>query len=262
MSTVSSHFGVEKIEGPCYGVEVESEWLSNTERSNAFRAVSAAPWDGTIDDDDSLRCGIEFVSSPLNLEDSLTNLRVLFDLLETTNVRASERTSIHVHINCSDLSFQQVGILLLCWGILEEGIVATFCPERWYSHFCFPMAKSYGSLAACKRFLEGQSGANDRGNKYCSLNFSRLSDIGTAEVRVFPFTTDFQRVSEFITICHSLRMYAATAGLEDVRDIVDRIADTPEVQRELVDNIFPPAIQGKMAGYRWNSSIFAQAFSI
>ena len=45
MSTVSSHFGVEKIEGPCYGVEVESEWLSNTERSNAFRAVSAARGD-------------------------------------------------------------------------------------------------------------------------------------------------------------------------------------------------------------------------
>lgn len=137
-------------------------------------------WNKTTDG--SLRNeGIEFISPPLETKELVKG----FNKIHTTFQKYpqwpkfSERTSIHVHINCLDLTQQQVRAIVLWYALFEPVFFAMVEPTRSNNIHCVPLdqtslsSKYKGDLP---QIVEGWS-------KYTALNLMPLVSQGTIEFR-------------------------------------------------------------------------------
>lgn len=95
------------------GIEIEVENITQ-------QVIPLAYWDAKSDG--SLRNnGIELVSVPLQIKQVQLALEHVFDVLNQNNKPDfSNRTSIHIHVNCRDLTQDQLYNFILLYAIFEN----------------------------------------------------------------------------------------------------------------------------------------------
>ena len=130
--------------------------------------------------DGSLRNnGYEFVSVPMTHPVAVDSFKKLHTTLVKGPAAFSQRTSIHVHANCSNLQHHEVRNIILTYALYEEAFFAMVDPVRRDNIHCVPLTETY--LPGIYRRNLNQ--LIDRWHKYTALNIKPLTKYGTLEFR-------------------------------------------------------------------------------
>lgn len=156
-----------------------------------------------IEKDGSLRNnGREFITNPLNYEQHLKFFKELHSTIKLDFKKEpfSERTSIHVHVNCGDLSEEQTKALILCYALLEPVFFDFAGNARKHNIHCVPL--SFTSLPGkYKKDLVSLIGA---WSKYTAFNIVPLGNQCTIEFRHLGGTNDYDRFVKWLDLIKTL----------------------------------------------------------
>lgn len=207
--------------GPHAGLELEYE---NTDGSMPM----LKRW--RLEGDHSLRDGgLEFISSPLRpsqIDEEVVNM---VEAAKGCKAKVTQRCGMHVHINCTHLTWNELYKFVVYYVLLEPSLFAHYAPGREISHFCVPTWSntslvhfmymdgmrlrtgikipntSRSNWSKASMYLTGTGMASSsqgslkmlRTPKYAALNVAALMKFGTLEFRQAPSTLDPKRISEW-----------------------------------------------------------------
>lgn len=132
--------------------------------------------------DGSLRNrGYEFISKPIPLTEAVPQFKQLHAtiILNDPEVAFTERTSIHVHVNCANLPQHEVRNIIYMYALYEEFFFKLVDEHRKHNIHCVPLTETY-LPAYYKSELATLIG---KWHKYTALNIKPLSEQGTIEFR-------------------------------------------------------------------------------
>lgn len=219
--TIAEYFGHPFLAGLHYGMELEIEYASpRWADGTAFEAK----------EDGSLRnSGWEFISEPKTYDATVKALNRFFNnarrddldrdyYLSGNENNYSERTSIHVHTNCLDLTIEQVSSIFLLYQTTEDLLFEWVGRDRKDNIFCVPWSQTklnYDIVTKIHNFIQYMS--VDR-NKYTALNLVPLKELGTIEWRHMYGTDDMEVITRWLRIIGHFYRVALAHSLEEIEE--------------------------------------------
>lgn len=158
---------------------------------------------------------IEYVlKQPVSRTDLDKALAYLAAKLKTakSNVIESPRTSVHVHVNCQELTIKQVVTYVICYLIVEELLVEWCGPERAGNLFCL-RAKDAAEFAYNLEWgirKDDFSEVTHNEYRYSACNLAALKKFGTLEFRSMRGTVDTQLIKDWVDILLSIKQQSLT----------------------------------------------------
>lgn len=203
------------------GIEIEVE---NITQQMIFLAYWDAKSDGSLRNN-----GVELVSVPLQIKQVQLALEHVFDVLNQNNKPDfSNRTSIHIHVNCRDLTQDQLYNFILLYAIFEKHFYNIVGNKRLNSIFCVPVFRT-NQLKHLNTVVYGLS---PEWHKYCGLNLLPLyqnsvtQGYGTIEFRHLHGTSDQQEILEWINDILCLRKFACEVNKEELIQLIKEMNTT------------------------------------
>jgi len=193
------------------GIEIEVENMKRGVHLEAY-------WD--IKNDGSLRNhGIELVSVPLQIKQVQLALDHVYTQMHAQNEPDfSNRTSIHIHVNCRDLTQDQIFNFVLLYAIFEKHFYQVAGTRRMNSIFCVPLFRT-NQMTTINEVIYGMS---PNWQKYCGLNLLPLfannvtQGYGTIEFRHLYGTNNQQEILEWINDILCLRKFACEISKDNL----------------------------------------------
>lgn len=215
------------------GIEVEVE---NVQHPVPLQAYWSTHEDGSL-----RNYGIEFVSVPLQVKQIQYAVDLLYQQLKTTNKpEFTNRTSVHIHLNCRDMTQDQIYTMVLLYAIFEKHFYGFAGPRRMNSIFCVPLFRCnlLDSAYDCiYRF-------SPKWHKYCGINLLPLVDnngrrgYGTVEFRHLYGTDNKTEIFEWINTILCLRKAALEMSLDSVMSEIKSM-NTNSSYLNLFSKVFP-----------------------
>lgn len=213
------------------GIEVEVENIPYPPQPEYY-------WKGKHDG--SLRNnGVEYTSIPLRANQVPYALEMLRQQLCVNNKPDfSPRTSVHVHLNMRDMTWDQVKLLVLLYAVFERHFFHMAGSKREQSIFCVPL---YASDQI--RHLDQLEYFVNRWHKYNALNLGTLvggNDMpayGTVEFRHLYGTLDNAVLIPWINSILCLRKALVDYNYADMKERVRNMNTTSEYFK-LYEEIF------------------------
>lgn len=229
--------GHPKVKSDAYfGIEVEVEYI-HAKNQIAYDTEGNFLWNN-IEDGSLRNNGREFVSIPLPhyyVKPSLEKLLVtLSNNPKTAGFEFSDRTSVHVHVGCNNMTVQQLQGFILSYLVLEP-LLYSFCGgDRHRNIFCIPVNEA--------KIMQNQIGQFIKANesnyktkldsitrvwkKYLGFNLMPLRTKGTVEFRHMPGTLDIEKLSNWVDIIAELKLFAETHTVEYILNSVKTLNST------------------------------------
>lgn len=216
------------------GIEVEVENMSNQVHPECYWQVKT---DGSLRNN-----GIELVSQPLTVSQIQYALEHLKEVLHANNnPDFSNRTSIHVHLNCRNLTQDQVWNLVILYCLFEKHFYKFVGSRRLNSIFCVPIYRS-NILSSLNANIYSW---NPIWHKYCGLNILPLQTngttgcYGTIEFRHLYGTDDPQVIMAWIDNILALRKLAMEMSKEELSNLIEDM-NTTSSYKWLYNRLFKP----------------------
>ncbi len=210
------------------GIELEVEDAGRLNGTLNNNANCDQYWN--VKGDDSLRfSGIELCSLPLYGINIVRAIRLYAESVKEDMLYAAEqgkdrsylsdRTSMHVHLNVTDITTEQLQTIIYLYVIFEKLFFKAaggyfMESSRDNNNYCVPLThaepaivqKSYGNVIT-------NSGAYlnnlcDYAFKYSALNIKPMKTFGTIEFRQHPGATQAQDVLNWVNLILSLKKFA------------------------------------------------------
>lgn len=236
-SYVRSIYGVTPEMGFIAGAELEIECVADWNNRYIEEELRVG-----VEQDGSLRnYGREFLLPPSTKDVLVDKMKQVHENIDWRDgERFSERTSIHVHVNCLWSSDIQVRDLLFLYSIFEPIFMAYVGPKRRDNIHCMPLTSTHmpsnykGTLRTIK----------DRWHKYTALNLLPLSELGTVEFRHLYGTDNTEVFKQWLNMIEVLWIFSQSWGGFKQADLVDtarlsRITEallTPEYYKHAVEH--------------------------
>lgn len=241
MTTIAEHYGLSSriltlnsSDAPnrfVAGAELEIECLTDIHTSALEENNIAVVSDG------SLRAnGKEFLLPPLYKENLVDAFKKVHACIQTASIGEgpfSQRTSIHVHMNCLDWPFERVKALLFLYSIFEPLAFAYVGKKRQNNIHCVPLwnttiANKYG------RSLPELQGS---WHKYTAFNLIPLGKYGTVEFRHLYGTNNSTIFDTWLSFIQTLQEAARAIELFNERLLLD-LTFLREIQAQLLTPAF------------------------
>lgn len=176
----------------------------------------------TFEDDGSLRNnGREAITAPTYTKHVPYILKTLFDRFKITQENNySTRCSTHVHVNCQDLTIEQVKMLCLLYQVLERPLFGFIGHERQDNIFCVPWSQCSMTSDFAYKFMNDPAVTTRYWQKYTALNILPLRDRGTVEFRHLEGTCDLKRIVNWLNLIGCMVKYARENSYEEFRETV------------------------------------------
>ena len=236
---------LEQTKDTYYGVEYEVE--------NIYEVSLPVGDCFNITEDGSLRNnGKEFISRPSTYENTLQQNQFLFESLVLGDKAFSDRTSIHVHVNCGNLTAKQVMNVIYLYIISEPLWFAKVKPERKNNIFCVPLY----TTCLQRMYNRGIKYMVQHWHKYTAFNILPLQYQGTIEFRHHHGTGDYVEFKNWLTCINELfnvaerRDMSITTILENPEKILRQYLPTlvnTHTSFELQQMIAPTVLDLKLA---------------
>lgn len=193
------------------GIEIEVENMKKGVHLEAY-------WD--VKNDGSLRNhGMEFVSVPLQIKQVQLALDHVYTQMNADNAPDfSNRTSVHIHVNCRDLTQDQIFNFVLLYAIFEKHFYQVAGTRRMNSIFCVPLFRT-NQMETINDVIYRM---NPNWQKYCGLNLLPLfannvtQGYGTIEFRHLYGTSSQQEILEWINDILCLRKFACEISKDNL----------------------------------------------
>lgn len=225
--------GTKRVNGE-YGIEIEVEgrYLPHELTDKRWRA----------EQDGSLRGeNMEYIlAKPLKKADVRDALESLAGELKNSKLDFSFRTSVHVHMNVQNLTFNQYLALLYTYLLLEEPLV-NFCGKsRKGNRFCLRLQDAEGILEMFdKLFRKGDEylhAIHIDGVRYASVNIGATVQYGSLEFRAMRGTMDVDTLVTWVEMLDAVKRFAI--NLDDPYEVYEFFADVGAEE-------FPIAVLGE-----------------
>lgn len=206
------------------GIEVEVENIKNPTTPEFFWQVKP---DGSLRNN-----GVEYVSAPILSKDIPQAIEYLNQVLTCNNKPDfSNRTSTHIHLNCRDLTQDEIWNLVILYSIFEKHFYKVAGTKRLNSIFCVPLYR-----CNILHNLDQMIYTQDTGSwtKYCGLNLLPLypntitGTYGTIEFRHLYGTTDPDIIYEWVDYILALRLLAKEMTKEELVFLLKQMNTTSE----------------------------------
>lgn len=193
------------------GIEVEVE---NCPKPIEWPQKSPIFWK-TAEDGSLRNHGIEFISVALSGRMIDHAIKELSEVLAKKKPSWSVRTSIHVHVNMSTLTFNQLKAFCMIYALYEDCFFSMCDPSRKGNSFCYPVSqldpKDFSQIADT--------------NKYCALNLAPLRRQTTVEFRHLQGTDDWRHVRRWIQMIVKLHYYVekmeSQTSVNDIKAVIN-----------------------------------------
>lgn len=163
--------------------------------------------------------------TPIEFNAVEPTLAVLWDKFreKTSRLDASNRTSVHVHLNCQSFFFNRLTALMALYFTFEEMLVEWCGDTRVGNLFCLRAKDAPAIISQIRKFIrtDGAHSIND-GHHYAGLNASALQKFGSLEFRTLRGCTDQQTILDWVAILE--RLYRLSEEFIDPRDICTRFS--------------------------------------
>jgi hypothetical protein len=185
-----------------FGLEIEVENYQGQPAPRTWKVIH----DGSLRNN-----GAEFLTPPLQSFKSLPEFRELL-MSHNPKLKISERCSLHVHLNFRENTQEHLCNFFLLW-LLHERLLFQISGERAGNPYCIRLEDCLeGFDRYFKDLLESTilqrdftGFRNDEHFKYCGINFCRLSDLGTVEIRIHEGTLSVPRIKKWVVLLLSLK---------------------------------------------------------
>lgn len=196
---------LQEKKGFVIGIELEIESIISNDN-----LVLKNLYNVYIDKDHSLRNnGYEYKFPPMDMETCIEAFKDTHKKLKLGKDPFSDRTSIHVHVNCRDLSAIQLRELVLKYALVEPLFFNFVGDVRKNSIFCVPLNYTYLPDVYKKEIANMVK----EWHKYTAFNIVPLGQFGTMEFRHLFGTAD-------VTVF--------TTWLKAIRDLFNIVRENPE----------------------------------
>ena len=181
-----------------FGAEFEIEDILDNNHAGDFIGLT---------NDGSLRNnGVEYITSPLNLSDMVKMFDRLHETIEYGPNAFTDRTSIHVHVNCCNLYPQEVRNIVMLYALFEESFFNMVSPSRRNNIHCVALSETF--LPSIYRHTCGM--LVSKWHKYTALNLKPISTQGTMEFRHMHGHNDKALFTEWLTLISNLFKHGRT----------------------------------------------------
>lgn len=211
-----------------YGMELEIERVDSDMAVDGMRVTT----DGSLRNN-----GLEFITQPMNLLNLAACLTRFFNKTEFNDDNYSERTSIHVHTNCNDLTPPQVASVCVLYQVFEKVLFSFIGDDRESNIFCVPWSETTVSYQTVTRMVECRMERLRDWYKYTALNLAPLLTFGTVEWRHMAGTYDLPRILLWCQLIGSIFAYARKYTNEDVLNLVINLNTTSQYHN-VIDAVF------------------------
>lgn len=218
------------------GIEIECE-------GENISAVTTSFWkteqDGSLRGEYPHQCAEFVLKKPILAAKVSDALDQLIGLQAEARFEFSYRTSVHVHVNCLDMSVDQILTFAYAYLIFEEPLL-NFCGEgRKGNRFCLRLRDAENQLRPITWIIDsGFDGVRqieaDR-YRYAAMNLAALSKYGSIEFRAMRGNMDKDVLSTWVTALLELRAFALS--FKNPKDLYDTLAKTGA--KNLFDRCFP-----------------------
>lgn len=130
----------------------------------------------------------------------------------------SNRTSVHVHVNCQDFCLNRVAAFLALWYSVEEPLTEFCGPYRVGNLFCLRGIDAPATVSYIKKFIatDGNAPLHDILH-YAGLNPNALQKYGSLEIRTLRGCSDPSVIKFWISMIE--RLYELSGKYKDPRDV-------------------------------------------
>lgn len=187
------------------GIEIECEGICATFDNQIWKSVN----------EPSLRSGVEYVTRrPVEfkgLSKALTNWK---NNTKNSKFKNSIRTSIHVHINVSDLTVKQMYNILGAYWFLENVLVQVNGHERVGNLHCLRIKDAddlFFSVLNSVRSRNYLQNFDQQSCKYAAVNLFSPVNLGSLEFRFLKRYEDIKEIQlwceNLYYLCHNAKNY-------------------------------------------------------
>lgn len=189
------------------GVEVEVEGCRST------TGLDTNLWE--IKEDNSLRDnGREFTTrGGLFGNDLDAACRNIMETAERNRWKISERTGLHIHMDCRSLEHKEFALLCLLYALVERPLFRFIGDDRDTNVHCAPWFAAEHDLKHISAMMINENQETWEASikiiqRYSALNLAALSKFSTIEFRHMKTTFDPTRLRFWINVIMSLRKFA------------------------------------------------------
>ncbi len=211
-----------------FGVELEIENVPNWDDLIIHGMSSVA--DGSLRNN-----GREFLMLPCTYENAYATLSEFFRRANLNETNYSDRTSIHVHTNCQDLTVDQLQTVLFLYQAMETLVFKWVNPDRADNIFCVPWSQTNLSF----QIFDGKRDLRKFQNwaKYTALNLLPLYSYGTIEWRHMNGHCDTEKLFKWLQIISCFFRYARENNIDSVKEMLLTL-NTTSLYNRFIDSVF------------------------
>jgi hypothetical protein len=218
--------------GLIMGLELEIEQLNN----HLFEA--SPPEYGRWETDNSLRNGgYEFITKPATASHLFYAIKELFAKMKVSERNYSERCSIHVHVNCQDITWQQMATLAMLYQTFEHLLFAFIGGDRNKNIFCVPWYETQLTFNSIDKLRNNPGHIIKKWYKYTALNLIPLQTQGTIEFRHMHGNCDPKFILNWLNLIGCLFRYATEHTLDEVTKLIIGL-NTSSAYKNVCDAVF------------------------
>jgi len=178
---------------------------------------------GLVHDGSLRNNGVEFITRPVGLDRALELFNILHDGLTLGPTPYSSRTSIHVHVNVSNMTMAQVKHLMLVYAALEPVFFEVAGETRKHNIHCVPL--NFTILPSL--YYKPVQDIIQAWSKYSALNLIPVKTQGTVEFRHLYGTGDFQVYQKWLTLLRELWNFVYEVPVTELEKML-RLEMTPQ----------------------------------
>lgn len=225
--------------GQLIGIEVEAENFHGVASNTELDYIWKRETDGSLRNN-----GIEFISRPIKVE----HARYAVELLMKSQLEPldfSLRTSVHVHMDVRDNTYEQLLNLIYLYIVFEDSLFRYAGDFRKKSIFCVPIKETMWLLSSRMVHVPDIIMEGNVWMKYTAMNLLPVSRQGTVEFRHLQGSGEVKYISTWIELLARMKKYADTHTYEELSERIFSLVTTSEyfqlgmeVFGDLVGHIF------------------------
>lgn len=185
--------------------------------------------------DNSLRKGAEFIfdgpKKGKDIVDAFQEMKVFLNKYKRYDkpARASDRCSVHVHLDVRDLDEITLNRLIMVYVLIERVLFEYVSPLRLKNNYCRAVTDSQfktilanlSDRANPSYFNDALSLIRNSCDKYSALNLLPIQSYGTVEFRHHQGSTDMDEVLDWVNIILAIKL-AAYINPNDIVKLYNR----------------------------------------
>lgn len=218
------------------GIEIEAENIPYV-----FEDMSHSLYYWDVTNDGSLRnYGAEFISRKVQGKDIAAALEEINNFFSKNEIAPAytDRTSVHIHIDCRYLLFNQLKVLIFLYLLYEPLLFEYVGKEREHNPYCIPYylnLRGIGNLSNLFNATQVESkltiGVVSNSHRYEAMNLRSLSEHGSIEFRHHYGTHNKEKIYEWVKLLFT--MYKQAKEM-DHENLLERFKNLP--YEELIED--------------------------